>query len=215
MKRVLVKLWRADGQRKTRFHDHKNETDIVAIATEFPLSLWERFICRAPSWNAPRPWIPRRASEALQSLTSRDSEIVEFGAGFSTLWWSSRVRSVTSYECDEGWTAKVSAYLTKSSASNVAIHPLNRAVESAPHAISSAALTVIDGPERYATCQLVLKHAPSESFVYLDNSDRSAIDPEYAHAQSALLARSSWHNAYKGFPPFTLFLCEGMLFKLK
>lgn len=54
-----------------------------------------------------RPWLSPAAIEYFESLLTPDMNVIEFGAGGSTLWLAERVRTVTSYESNEQWADAV------------------------------------------------------------------------------------------------------------
>lgn len=51
----------------------------------------------------PLPWYTYPAIDLLLAKHLSDRDILEFGAGQSTLWWSSRARSVAAFEADPAW----------------------------------------------------------------------------------------------------------------
>jgi len=55
----------------------------------------------------PLPWFTYEAIELLESAEKSLWEIFEYGCGFSTLWWSPRVKHVTSVEHDLNWYQKI------------------------------------------------------------------------------------------------------------
>lgn len=55
----------------------------------------------------PIPWYTYPAISFLARTVTPTLRVFEFGTGNSTLWWSARVRSVTSIEHDKEWAEKV------------------------------------------------------------------------------------------------------------
>lgn len=55
------------------------------------------------------PWYTYPATAYLSSLDLAGCEVLEFGAGQSTLWWAGRVRSVLAVEGDPRWYGYVTA----------------------------------------------------------------------------------------------------------
>lgn len=51
----------------------------------------------------PVPWYTFPATDFLSSADFGESDVLEFGAGYSTLWWAERARSVSSVESDPQW----------------------------------------------------------------------------------------------------------------
>ena len=56
----------------------------------------------------PIPWLTYPAISLLSAFDFRDSTVLEFGSGNSTLWWAGRSRSVTSIETSIDWIARIS-----------------------------------------------------------------------------------------------------------
>ena len=81
---------------------HRNYSHLTPryIAARLRLAAWE--------WKNPEaPWLTCAAVEILSSLLKSGDCGLEFGAGRSTLWFSSRVSRLTSIESDENWYEKV------------------------------------------------------------------------------------------------------------
>lgn len=55
----------------------------------------------------PIPWYTYPAIEQIDKWDVSGSEVLEYGAGNSTLWWAARARSVTSIESNEGWYERI------------------------------------------------------------------------------------------------------------
>lgn len=79
--------------------------------------------------NAPRlsmaplgmiyPWFSFPSIEYLTRLSSPDMRVLEFGCGYSTIWWGQRVAHVTSIERSSHWIAEVKHALSKHTMTNV------------------------------------------------------------------------------------------------
>lgn len=75
--------------------------------------------------GSPLPWFTYGAIEFLEQILRSTDRVFEYGAGLSTLWWQSRVKSITSVEHDEGWIACLSPELTE----NTQLRHSNRHME--------------------------------------------------------------------------------------
>jgi hypothetical protein len=66
-------------------------------------------LCGRPvdRFGYPVPWYTYPANHFLLAKDLRDRDVLEFGAGQSTLWWAGRARSVTSFEADPAWHARL------------------------------------------------------------------------------------------------------------
>jgi hypothetical protein len=59
----------------------------------------------------PVPWITYPALDFISQFDFSDSNVFEWGSGFSTIWWSKRCRSITSVETNEPWILKLKGQL--------------------------------------------------------------------------------------------------------
>lgn len=83
--------------------------------------------------NAPRlsmaplsmvyPWFSFPSIEYLAKLASPDMSVLEFGCGYSTIWWAQRVSRVTSIERSSHWIVEVRQALSKHTMTNVDLIP--------------------------------------------------------------------------------------------
>jgi len=67
------------------------------------------------------PWLVPEAIFLLDKLLTKDMRVLEFGSGGSTLFFSKRTRSVTSFEDDLKWYTKVLGILNKKKITNVGL----------------------------------------------------------------------------------------------
>jgi len=56
----------------------------------------------------PLPWYTYPCSTFLKRRVNKQMHVFEFGSGYSTLWWSKRVASVTSCEHDKAFVEEIS-----------------------------------------------------------------------------------------------------------
>lgn len=59
------------------------------------------------------PWFTYGAIEFLTRIVKPTDRVFEYGAGYSTLWWQSRVTSVTSVEHDKAWCDEIRQHIAK------------------------------------------------------------------------------------------------------
>lgn len=128
------------------------------------------------------PWLSKRATELFESLLNHNMEVIEFGAGGSTLWLAERVKHVTSYENDSDWLA----VLKGKAPENVTLR-----FESLPREGEQADLLFIDG-EPVELRGEWLRLAPSllkpGGILVLDNCNRPEYEKELAEfAETAIL----------------------------
>ena len=146
----------------------------------------------------PLPFMSYAAIHFLGSRTKRDLRVFEFGSGYSTLWWASRVKEVFSCEHDRQWYQQ----MKKSSPSNV--HLLYRDVEISgayPNSIKEQQerfdVVVIDGRERVACAEAAVSHMSPKGIFVWDDTDRERYKP----GMNALLASGYRQLDFIGIGP--------------
>jgi predicted O-methyltransferase YrrM len=71
------------------------------IYNRIGLFIWEKS-------NPELPWLTKDSIYIIENLISKQDNMLEFGAGRSTVWFSTRVDKLTSIETDKEWYVKVS-----------------------------------------------------------------------------------------------------------
>ena len=69
-----------------------------------------------------RPWLTPAANDFLDSFLKNTDIGLEFGSGFSTLWFAKRLQHLISIEHNEAWFRKVQEMLKESRQDNVDYH---------------------------------------------------------------------------------------------
>ncbi len=59
----------------------------------------------------PLPWLPYSMIDFLESRLSKELTLFEYGCGFSSVWYCSKVKQVTSVENNQQWSARVERML--------------------------------------------------------------------------------------------------------
>jgi len=130
------------------------------------------------------PWFTYSAIEAIKNWDLSEKRVFEYGAGFSTLFWASRVREVVSVEHNRAWYEK----LVGIAPPNVRLilapideieNPTDETLEqfkSYAGAIDGCfQIIVIDGYARsrvrYQCAETALPHLDANGLIILDNSD--------------------------------------------
>lgn len=121
--------------------------------------------------DEPTPWITYPALEFLSQFDYSVSDVFEFGAGNSTLYWAKRAKKVVSVETDKEWFEA----LQKKKPSNVQLSHIDEAKEFAESILQADRtfdVIVIDSlKHRYgATLNAMQKISPGGIIVF-DNSD--------------------------------------------
>ncbi len=138
------------------------------------MSLW--FSPTVPARVKPIPWLHADATLYLENLLTPDMEILEFGAGGSTLWFAERVKHVTSVEDDPDWYAVLKRRIPQ----NVTLISGYGVLYVAP-----VDLLMIDGEpveQRAAWIASAPRLVKPGGYIVLDNANR----PEYSREREAL-----------------------------
>jgi hypothetical protein len=103
-----------------------------------------------------------------------DFRVLEFGSGFSTAFWSSRVEEVVAVEHDEQWHQRVKEMVAAASNVRLLLVPLG---SDYPRAASQAAgefqLILIDGRMRAECARHCLPHLAANGVILWDDSSRA------------------------------------------
>ena len=124
--------------------------------------------------GAPVPWYTYPAIDFLETLVDRRWHVLEWGGGNSTLWWASRVTSVTTVEDNRKWHDEIAAAAPDS------VELLFRDTENdfvnAPLELGRKEydVVVVDGSWRSACMELGLRLLGPRGILIFDNTDKRA-----------------------------------------
>ena len=133
----------------------------------------------------PIPWIPYVAVDFLAERLRPDLSVLELGAGYSTLFFMTRVARVVSIEHEREWADWVRA---RASGNVTVVDVDGGSPESylAPlHAHASFDLVFIDGVHRTDAFAAALESLTPRGVIVLDDSQRSAYAPALDAADDA------------------------------
>lgn len=151
---------------------------------------------RNPSQIEPTPWLHPKAITYLESLLTPDMEVLEFGAGGSTLWFAERVKHVVSFEHDNEWYRLIKTKAPES------VHLISASPFGFPYNVSMSKrdLLFIDG-EPVEQRKDWLEKAPQlvkpGGYVILDNANR----PEYASERAEFAKHATLLHTVNGNEP--------------
>ncbi len=160
---------------------------------------WLRSFLEKKPVNAagnPLPWITLSCSDFITPRLTKDLDVLEFGSGFSTLFYSKRVRQVTAIESNEFWYNRVKNQLTSGN-----IQLLFKTGASYWECLGELKkryhIMVVDGDERLKCTQAAVNYLLPEGVIMLDNSLR----PEYQPIYEFLGAKGFRHIDFWGLAP--------------
>jgi hypothetical protein len=148
-----------------------------------------RFSARSGHWKsslsmsartargAPIPWYTYPAIDFLSQRDFAQKNVLEFGGGQSTLWWSSRASWVLTVEEDAAWYARLKELIPQ----NVSLHhvPVDHATRSISRIrsliddspVKKFEVIVIDGHLRKELTGLAFEVLAPDGAIILDNSE--------------------------------------------
>ncbi len=140
----------------------------------FETSGWlKSLISRRPE-NAngmPIPWYTYSAIDFIEPRIKPEWRTFEWGSGFSTLWWETRVAQVHSVESNDAWFAEIHGRVR----SNVLMELHNddesyvSSIEHSPYAPFN--VIVVDGDHRNACARHAVKFIAQDGIIIFDNAD--------------------------------------------
>ncbi|HET6991610.1 MAG TPA: hypothetical protein VFJ43_09820, partial [Bacteroidia bacterium] len=170
-----------------------------------------------------KPWLPYSVIETLDHFLDKNSRVLEFGSGMSTLWYAKRIKEIFSIEHDFHWHKIVLKKIQKQGNTNVHlkfVQNKNKYVRFTRSSSNKFDLIIIDGKYR-SDC--VLNNASlikPGGIIYLDNSDTnsSPAKGDMRKAEKALLTFAKKMrgkvNYFVDFAPGEFFVQEGMMVQL-
>src|SRR2546421_497353 len=120
----------------------------------------------------PIPWYSYPAIHFLSTINWEDSRVLEFGSGYSTLWWAARAGHVTTIEGDPEWFRVVQ--------SKGGAFPNVRAIFRDDHLAHARApvlldetfdVVVVDGGDRYLCAESAAQVVASDGLIILDDAE--------------------------------------------
>lgn len=119
--------------------------------------------------GAPLPWLTYPAIHLLRAKRFETRDVLEFGGGQSTLWWSERARIVCTLEDDVAWVDRLRSRVP----ANVDLHLVSRSLGGCAEILGDRRFNVIviDGLDRVAAARMALSLVKSDGCVVLDNSE--------------------------------------------
>ncbi len=223
---MLKRILAGGPSRKTRFHDGKG--NFVG---------WRRALRHAPpaavtgllrlltGYRPETPWIAMSAIAELDKSLSKQSRVLEFGSGMSTIWFAKRAGMICSVEDYRPWYEKVKIHLEARGLGNVKYRLAENAQEYCSFGADEEAgfdLILVDGSHRSACVDKSRNLLRPGGILYLDNSDNSmAQSPDGAdvklaerYALELAQARNGTAVYFTDFAPTQLFANQGLMVRI-
>lgn len=147
------------------------------------------------------PWYTFRSIEYLEHIIRPDMKVLEYGSGYSTLWWARRVAEVTSVERSKVWCDGLEKAIKKNNFKNVRLvhfdkftqeindslceskkpdevpSVVNQYVLAANPSPAQYDVVIVDDVYRNVTSALALEFIKPGGVLILDDSERKWYQP--------------------------------------
>ncbi|HET9211478.1 MAG TPA: hypothetical protein VFR03_13805 [Thermoanaerobaculia bacterium] len=158
------------------------------------------------------PWLGYRGVRRISGLVGPGTRVLEFGSGFSTVWFARRGARVLSIEMREDWAARVQDLLVK-----VPGHSVRIVVAEPPYSPELVAgeefdFVLVDGDGRDSAMATALSVVRSGGYVYFDNADVPQDSYRMAREMALRKGPAEW---FVDFTPFHVFVSTGILVKVE
>jgi len=166
------KLIAGAQHRKTRLHDeHGRLVSLSRALRNGPRAVATGLGRVVFGFRPELPWISYDAQAVLSRFLTRDSQVLEFGSGMSTLWYGRKAGRVVSVEDHQEWYDIVAPRLQ-------AMGNVDYRFASSPEAYPAMGgddlydLSMIDGSWRHRCAEFAVTHLKPGGVIYLDNCDK-------------------------------------------
>lgn len=132
----------------------------------------------------PIPWFTYSAIEFLENRWPPNRRVFEFGAGFSTLWWSERSAEVVSVEDDVDWHTALGQHLGEN-VTLIKAHGVDAYVRALEPYRGAVAVVIVDGSFRDACVGPAIRSLEADGVLILDDSQRPGIGALAQEARDA------------------------------
>ncbi len=175
------------------------------------------------------PWIAYSAIKAIKKQINKDSLVLEFGSGMSTLWFQERVKHIFSVEDNKEWFEKINSIILRKKIINITYKNLTLKDYFTFMADSGLKFdfVLVDGSYRDECVKHSLPLLKDSGILYLDNSDKyphRLIEEKIPLVGNIRLAeklvldfakdKSASVNYYTDFAPAQFFVQQGLMLRL-
>lgn len=148
-------------------------TDLLNYSNEYLASRGQtdsvRFGIPVDRNNSSIPWFTYPFIDFLEDMDLQGLNVLEFGAGQSTLYWQRKGCSVLSFELDLEWHKRIK----EQTSSTVSLHHL-KTTRDATELVRQAPnldIAVIDAKDRLECARMVTANRSEQPLIILDNAD--------------------------------------------
>lgn len=126
----------------------------------------------------PIPWMNYSFIDFLELRINKTMDVFEYGSGYSTLYLSDKVHSVTSVEFDKEWFEKMRASLNEKDNCNVIYRPDSESYNVAIKEFSDTLfdIIIVDGRDRKECVKHIIPYLSDGGVIILDDSWKAKFD---------------------------------------
>jgi hypothetical protein len=170
---LIQKILTGGQSHKSRFHDEKGNLLDMGGFAYLPHCLATTTLRLMFGHRPLTPWLGYRAIQRLERLLQADWKILEWGSGFSTIYFAQRVSNVVSIEDNQEWYKKVTLLLAKHKCTNVDYQfKSDRYANLDEYPDHKFDFILIDGSCRAGCAATAINKVRPGGYIYLDNSDK-------------------------------------------
>lgn len=127
--------------------------------------------------GAPIPWMNYSFIDFLEPRLNRSMKVFEYGSGYSTLYLTDRVHSITSIEYDKSWFEKMSKDLEKKDNCALVFRPEpDQYTTTIKEYDELFDIIIVDGRDREECVKYIIPYLSESGVVILDDSWKSKFD---------------------------------------
>jgi len=161
--------------------------------------------------NKPIPWVTYPFIYFINTRLTKELEVLEFGCGNSTLWYSKKVKFVTCMEHDEVWIEKIKSAVPR----NVSLN-YEKLIRGGRYSKFSASqdkkfdIIIVDGRDRVNCIRNSVDSLVHNGVIILDDSERD----EYINGVSYLQEKGFKMIEFWGISPGSFYKkCTTVFYK--
>ena len=221
---LLTKLISGDKLSKSRLHDEKgNFATWENVLLHSVPAVLTGFLRLSLGYRPEEPWIAYSSIKFLKAFLCRDSRVLEFGSGMSTIWYAKNAGEVFSVENYKPWYEKITKIIERKNIKNINYIFTEDESEYSSFMSNDAKgfdLIMVDGDFRSKCILSASKLLKPGGILYLDNSDKDSAPSggDMRLAESSLRDFATSRNAeiteITDFAPTQFFVQQGLYAKL-
>ena len=221
---IAEKIIRGSHLRRSRFHDEKGHfAGWGNIVRHGGLAFGTGALRTWLGYRPVIPWVPYSVIRRLRSFLGRESSVLEYGSGMSTIWYATIVSRVCSVEDDQVWYERIADLIERRQLNNVTYHLAASADEYCSFMADNPRrydLIVVDGSWRSRCMAEAINLLLPGGVLYLDTSDQDSTvqggDMRLAEQRMRTFAdaRGLEIEEFTDFSPTQCFVHQGLVVQL-